>query len=219
MLAVSSNWCRCHQVKLLWLQYKWSGSLSASDRKAAAIAPAFISKACKTFTLYHRLPRARVVSLRSFISWRRPSAAAQSAVNGRWVSLIKSRAVWKALMRLQCATISQEHLCVDFLSMINTLHSSFVCLLSAGAASLSPLHRHPQTVVSLRKSSMRSGPAKSCATLTQWPTACFDLALSSHPRFDGKHPLVSVPVSPCGWTRRSLLRSAHIPVLFFGNCV
>lgn len=56
--------------------------------------------------------------------------------------------------------------------------------------SLPLLSRHLQTQMSLCKSSVRSGPGKSCATLTQWPTACFNVTLSSHPHFDGIHRLV-----------------------------
>lgn len=125
MLVVSSNWCRCHEVKLLWLQYKWSGSLPASDQNAAAIVLTFISKTCKIedFTtgqasfhasaLYHK---------ENFL-----------LLNGRWFFIIKKPGHFKTFhVTPICLTFRGASLCAHFLPVVNRLHSSFICLLSAG---------------------------------------------------------------------------------------
>lgn len=88
-----------------------------------------------------------------------------------------------------CLTFTGASLSATFLSVVNTLHSSFIILLPAGHSS-PPHPQHLQTAVSLCKSPMCSGPVNSCLTLTQWRPVCFNVPPSSHPHFDGIHPLI-----------------------------
>lgn len=87
-----------------------------------------------------------------------------------------------------CLSFTGASLSATFLSVVNTLHSSSIFLLSAG---LTP---HILNTSRLRCHFVNlwlcSGPGKSCLTLTQWPPVCFNVPPSSHPHFDGIHPLV-----------------------------